>query len=137
MGQAPGSQEKRSAIWPAVLAAAALDSLAAGAWAVARPDDLFALIRLTPPRDAFLWPVLGMFSLAYGVCLLVAAARPRDLAGLAWLPALGRALACGVWLWLLGTDRVQAAPGPLGLLLAHDAGWLAVLLAFLYARRRG
>jgi hypothetical protein len=48
---------------------------------------------------------------------------------------VGRALGCGTWLWLLGTDRVQAAPGPLCLLLAHDAAWLALLLAFLLVRR--
>jgi hypothetical protein len=119
-----------------LLVVAALDSLLAGVWALAYPAGLFALLGMTPPRDAFLWQVLGGLSLAHALCLALAAWRPGDYAGLVLVPLIGRALQCGLWLWLLGTDRVLLPAGPLTGLLVHDAVWLPLFAAFLFAARR-
>ncbi len=114
---------------------AGLDSLALGCWSLARPGGLFALLDLTPPHDVFLWPALGGLNLAHAGFLALAARRPAE-AGFAWVTVIGRALQCGVWLFLLGTDRVRAAPLPLALLAGHEVVILAVLAAGLVAARR-
>jgi hypothetical protein len=115
--------------------AAGLDSLALGCWSLIWPGDLFVLLGLTPPRDSFLWPVLGGLNLAHAGFLALAARRPSE-AGFAWVAVIGRALQFGVWLFLLGTDRVRAAPLPLALLAGHEVVILAVLAAGLFAARR-
>jgi hypothetical protein len=114
---------------------AALDSLVATAWSLSRPNALFSLLDLTTPQDAFLWPVLGGLSLAHAAFLLVAARQKTD-AGFAWVAVIGRAVQCGLWLWLLGTDRVHAAPLPLALLVGHDAVILALVAAGIVLARR-
>jgi hypothetical protein len=122
-----------------LLVLAALDSLLAGAWAVAWPADragsLFALLNVEPPRDAFLWRGLGGLLLTHVVCLALAAWRPARWGGLALVPLIGRALQCGVWLWLRNTDRVHLPAGVLDGLLVHDVIWLPILAGFLYLAR--
>jgi hypothetical protein len=115
--------------------AASLDSLAFGAWPLARPGDLFAWLGVTAPQDAFLWPALGGLNLTHAAFLALAARRRAD-AGFAVVAAIGRAIQCGLWLWLLGTDRVAAAPLPLALLAGHDAVILALVVAGLVLARR-
>jgi hypothetical protein len=116
---------------------AGLDSLAAGAWAALRPADVFASFQLPPSPDSLLLArALGGLLVFQAGCLLLAARRPADCGGLVLLPLAGRLLQCGVWLWLLGTDRVSLPPAPLRLLLLHDAVWLPLFLAFLWARPR-
>jgi hypothetical protein len=120
-----------------LLLLAAADSLAAGAWAVGRPDALFDLLGTPATADArSLWRLLGVLLLGQGLCLIPAAWRPADCGGLVLVPLSGRLLLCGVWLWLLGTPRVSLPPGPLRGLLLHDAAWVPVFLGFLWARRR-
>jgi hypothetical protein len=114
---------------------AALDSLASAAWSLLRPGDLFALLDLATPQDAFLWPVLGGLSLAHAAFLVVAA-RKRTDAGFAWVAVVGRGLQCGLWLWLLGTERVHAAPLALALLAGHDAVILSLVAAGIVLARR-
>jgi hypothetical protein len=119
-----------------LLLLAAVDSAAAGAWALARPADLFALLGAAPARDGLLLGrVLGALTLGHVPCLVLGSARPPRWGGLVAVPLLGRALLAGVWLWLLGTDRVSLPHRPLLLLLAHDAFWAAGCAGFLLARR--
>jgi hypothetical protein len=118
-----------------LLLLAAADSLAAGAWAVLRPDALFALLETPAPQDAvFLWRVLGVLLFCQGLCLVPAARDPDGCGGLVIVPLSGRLLLCGVWLWLLGTSRLHLPAAPLGGLLLHDAAWPPVFLGFLWAR---
>lgn len=118
-----------------VLLLAALDSLATGLWAVVRPDALFELLEVSPGADArLLWRVLGVSLAIQGVFLVMAALRPADR-GLVLVPAAGRAVLSGVWLWLLGTDRVSMPTLPLKLLLLHDGVVLIVLVAVLLLSR--
>ncbi len=122
-----------------LLLLAAADSFAAGAWAVLRPDALFALLNMTPPASGdalFLWQALGVLLQCQGLCLVAAAWRPAARGGLVVVPLAGRLLLCAVWLWLLGASRVSLATTPLLGLLLHDAAWLPVFLGFLWARRR-
>jgi hypothetical protein len=130
---------------PPLLLAAALDSLLFGLWAALRPADLFRLLDVALPADAYclwqvhvgvlsrrvmssprvsdaflLWQLLGLLLLVHFVFLLLAALRPASLGGLALAPLLGRALQAGLWLWLLGTDRVSLPVTPLAVLLTHD-----------------
>jgi hypothetical protein len=116
-----------------VLAVAALDSLGMGVWASAFPDQLFTLLRLKPPTDAFLWPVLGLLYLANAVCLAGAAVWPADYGSLTLVPWVGRLLSCGMWLWLLGSTHIAPAHEPLWWLLGHDAFWLVLLTGILVA----
>jgi hypothetical protein len=121
----------------ALLLLAALDSLAAGAWAAARPAGLFDWLGAAPSPDALgLWRVLGVLLLGQALCLAAAAWRPADCGGLVLVPLAGRLLLCGAWLVLLGTDRVSLPPLPLRWLALHDALWVPVFLGFLRARRR-
>jgi hypothetical protein len=124
-----------------ILAVMALDSLALGVWAIARPGGLFTLLlpEVAPPHDAFLWKVLGYLSLANAGCLTIAAVWPVPFGGIALVPWVGRLLSCGMWLWLLATPVIAVAREPLWYLLGHDAcGLLAltVFLAFLYVLHR-
>jgi hypothetical protein len=142
-----------------LLWAAALDSLLFGLWAVLRPADLFGLLGVRLPDDPLslwqvhvgalsrqamssprvsdaylLWQLLGLLLLLHFVFLLLAALRPAARGGLALAPLLGRALLAGLWLWLLGTDRVSLPRAPLVVLLAHDAFVTAVLTGALFAK---
>ena len=128
-----------------LLLAAALDSLLFGLWAVLRPADLFRLLDVPLPADAYhlwqvhvgvlsrramssprvsdaflLWQLLGLLLLVHFIFLLLAALRPAARGGLALAALLGRALQAGLWLWLLGTDRVHLPVTPLAVLLTHD-----------------
>jgi len=47
------------------------------------------------------------------------------------------ALQAGLWLWLLGTDRVRLPVAPLAGLLAHDLIVAAALAGCLFFARRG
>jgi hypothetical protein len=118
---------------------AALDTTLAALWVVLRPSALLAFLELTPSRDALLLAqALGALMLGGQVpCLVLAAARPVTAGALALVPLTGRGLLVGLWLWLLGTDRVAVPGRPLGLLLAHDGLGLAVLGVFLAARVPG
>ena len=147
--------------WQMLLVLAAVDSTAAGAWALLRPDDLFRLLQCPPSADRLLLcRALGFLFLTHAPCLLLAAFRP-GFAGLTLLPLSGRLLSSGVWLWLLGACRMVAAQadpalhggpervwpwllgsgdlaavgGVLTALLLHDAVWPPLLAAFLAMRR--
>ncbi len=145
-----------------LLLVAALDSLLLGLWAVARPADLFRLLGVALPEnpvslwsvnlgvlsrqamfapgvhDAYLlWQLLGVLTLGHCALLLWAAARPGERAGLALVPLLGRSLQAGLWLWLLGTDRVRLPAGPLTFLLAQDLLIVALLAGLLFLAGRG
>jgi hypothetical protein len=122
----------------ALLLLAAADALAAGAWAVLWPAGLFDLLETAPSPDSLLcWRVLGAFTLGHVPCLALGAARPAVCGGLLLVPVFGRALEAGVWLWLLGSERILLPRRPLGLLLAHDLFWLAALAGVLLAWRGG
>jgi hypothetical protein len=145
-----------------LLLAAALDSLLFGLWAVLRPADLFRLLGVPLPDDAYhlwqahvgvlsreamrsprvsdaflLWQLLGLLVLVHFIFLLLAALHPGLRGGLALAPLLGRALQAGLWLWLLGTDRVSLPVTPLAALLAHDGIVTAALAGFLFLAQRG
>jgi hypothetical protein len=120
----------------ALLLLAAADALAAGGWAVLWPAGLFALLQTAPTHDSLLcWRVLGALTLGHVPCLVLGAARPAVYGGLLLVPLFGRALQAGVWLWLLGSERLPLPRRPLGLLLAHDLFWLAALAGLLLAWR--
>jgi hypothetical protein len=118
-----------------LLVLAALDTAALGGWAAARPGGLFALLGTDANADALLlWRLLGVLLLGQAGCLVWAARRPAD-GGVVLVPLSGRLLLCGVWLWLLGSDRVSMPVGPLWGLFAHDAAWAVVLLGVLVTGR--
>jgi hypothetical protein len=152
-------------LWRVLLAVAALDAFALGLFGVAHPGwpfenlgmeerhDSWAWQLLVPrgdppdgiptPRDAGLWQLLALLSLAHAGFLALAAWRPRSLGGLAVVPLIGHALGAALWLWALATTytfpqgRVPFPHRePLWLLAAHDAVWLPPLLAFLLVWRR-
>jgi hypothetical protein len=57
--------------------------------------------------------------------------RPAEWGALALAPLSGRLLGGGVWLFLLGTDRIDVPDGPLVILIVHDAVAAAILAASL------
>jgi hypothetical protein len=119
-----------------LLVLAAIDSFVTGVWATLRPAELFAFLQASETPDAvLLCRALGALWIFQGVCLLIAAVRPAEQGLLVLLPLSGRALLCGVWLWLMGTDRVKLPIDRLELLLVHDAVWLPVFGGFLVVRR--
>jgi hypothetical protein len=117
-----------------MLALAALDSAAAGGWAILQPEQGFAALDITPPQDKFLLPVLGALLLGQGLCLVGALLRPREWGGLVWVPLLGRLLFAGLWLWLLGAGRLPEQRAYL--LLAHEMLWIPGFAVFLAAQWR-
>jgi hypothetical protein len=122
-------------LWMGLLVVCALDTAVTGVWAVLRPGDLFALLQQPPDDDGFLLcRALGLLYVTQALFVILAAFRPR-CAGLALAPLLGRLLACGVWLWLMGSGRMPSAVAALLALLANDALWPPLLAAFLWARR--
>jgi hypothetical protein len=128
----PTRKESNPRLWKGLLTLAAVDAAVAGAWAVCRPTDLFALLQQAPSDDGLLLcRLLGLLYLTQAAFLLLAAFLPGR-AGLAWAPLLGRLLSCGLWLWLLGSARFGTT---VGVLLAHDAVWPPLLTAFLWTRR--
>ncbi len=123
-----------SLLWQIALVLAALDSAAAGAWALFRPGDLFGFLQYPSSDDRLLLcRALGLLLLTHAPCLLLAAFR-SGFAGLTLFPLSGRLLLSGLWLWLLGSGRAPAAGGALTVLLAHDAVWPPLLTAFLGTR---
>jgi hypothetical protein len=130
----------------AILAIASLDSFAYGVWAVCWPYDLFNRLELET-RDSvkwkvlgvgletmdhiLLWRVMGALFLAQALILAIAAWRPSDYGSLVVSSLIGRLLPLGMWLWLLGTERVQLRAAPLYLLAVHDGVWVLVFSVFL------
>jgi hypothetical protein len=120
-----------------MLGLAALDSIVVGAWAISRPSDVFLWLQLpelppgTPKDRLLLWSILGAISLVYALFLVILICWPDRLGPLA-LPALvGRLIGCGVWLFAMGTDRVDLPKRPCLILAGHDLFWVLVLAAFL------
>jgi hypothetical protein len=119
-----------------LLILAALDSLAAGTWAILDAPALFAWLHAPPTRDGLrLCRVLGVLTLTHAPCLVLGALRPRQWGGLVVVPLVGRAVLAGVWLWLLNADRVHPSPEALRWLLVHDAAWLPFFAVFLVVAR--
>ena len=120
----------------AMLGFAALDSAASGGWAMLWPEQIFALLQIEAPTDAFLLRGLGVLLILNAMCLIAAAARPATWGGLVWVPLLGRFLNGGIWLWLLAAKCDDALQPALFLLLAHEALWLPGFVVFLIRRLR-
>jgi hypothetical protein len=116
-----------------LLTLAALDSFAWGGWAVLRPADLFAWLHTTPPADVVLWQLLGLLTIMQSCCLLAVVARPEGLGTLVLVPLVGRLLAAGTWLWLLGADRVHLPATALHALALHDGLWVPLFAGFFLA----
>jgi hypothetical protein len=129
-----------------LLVLACVDSLAYGIWAVFWPDDLFRRLEL-PARGPItwkllgigletadhilLWRVLGALILAQALILALVAWRPSAWGGLVMMALIGRLLPLGMWLWLLGTERVELRAAPLRCLAVHDGVWVLVFTAYL------
>jgi hypothetical protein len=127
--------------WRFLLLLAAVDTLAVGFWAVLRPADLFGFLQMAlpppdvlPPDRPLLWRMLGVLALAHAGFLAILVWRPEPCGPLVLVPLIGRAAQAGLWLWVCGTDRLQW-PSPVRplALAAHDAVWLPLLAAFLFA----
>jgi hypothetical protein len=129
-----------------VLLLAAVDSLAFGLWAYFQPHGLFNWLQFTTHEpieskflgagfesadEVLLWRVLGLFFLAHALLLILAAWRPLSLGSLVYVPLIGRALMLGLWLWLLGSDRIERSAAALRWLAAHDLAVLIVVAVFL------
>jgi len=142
----PTARSQPFGLWLRLLfAAAALDCFGIGLWAVAQPRGVFELLQLPalpepqdvsnplkPPRDRlFLWQLLGQLSLVHGALLIALLYRPREYGGLVAVPLIGRTLQTGLWLWLLGSERVTPRVEPLIGLAVHDTIWLLVFAGFL------
>jgi hypothetical protein len=118
-----------------LLLLAALDSAAMGAVALISPSLLFHFLQIPSNNDGLLLcRLLGVLFLAHGPFLFLAARQPRVYGGLTLAPLFGRILSCGVWLWLLGSERTTADHTALLILLIHDAVWLPIFLGFLWNR---
>jgi hypothetical protein len=103
---------------------------------VRSPESLFAFLEVPGSEDGLrLCRGLGWLLLAQGATLVAAALWPTSQGALVLFPLSGRALLCGVWLWLLGAQRIALPPEPLLVLLLHDAMWLPVFVVFLFFRR--
>jgi hypothetical protein len=121
-----------------ILVIAALESLLQGAWALFYPEGLLSLLAARQAPDALLLErALGLLIWAHVPCLALAAVRPMVWGDLVLVPLVGRALTAGLWLWLLGTDRVELATQPLILLAGHDLLWVALFIGFLCWGPRG
>jgi hypothetical protein len=118
----------------AMLAMAALDSVAAGSWALFWPDQVFALLQEPPPQDAFLLSALGALLIGQGLCLGAALLRTEAWGGFVWVAVLGRLILACVWLWLLGAMRIPRQPALL--LIVHAVVWLPGFAVFLALHRR-
>ena len=124
-------------VWKGLILLAALDSVVAGGWAVARPADLFTLFQQPPNGDGLLLcRLLGVLYLCHALFLVLVARRPATFGGMVLVPLLGRLGLCGVWLWLLASGRMPTASNALLALLAHDAVWPPVFAGFLWSCRR-
>src|SRR5712692_3010478 len=129
-----------------LLVLAWVDSLAYGIWAVCWPDDLFRRLD-SPVRDPIawkllgigletadhilLWRVFGTLIVAQALILALVALRPNAWGGLVATVLIGRLLPLGMWLWLLGTERVDLRAAPLQCLAVHDGVWVLVFTVFL------
>jgi hypothetical protein len=137
---------KYERLFRVLLALAAVDGLAYGLWALYWPEDLFDRLEL-PERapiawkllgfgfetadHILLWRVLGALFLAQALILALVAWRPNAWAGLVVTVLIGRLLPLGMWLWLLGTERLELRAAPLQGLAVHDGVWVVVFTAFL------
>jgi hypothetical protein len=137
MGQAARIELPAVTVFRVLLGLVALDGIAFGLWALLRPGDLFQWFQLPDlpadgPRDRLLlWTLLGGLNVTQAALTALAAWRPVEWGSLALAPLIGRLLGCGVWLFLLGTDRIDVPDGPLVILTLHDAVGAAILAAFL------
>ena len=130
---APAGRLPGRLLYRVLFVLAALDSFAWGCWAVLRPADLFAWLQTSMPRDVVLWQLLGLLTIIQGAFLVAVAARPESLGPLVLVPLVGRLLAAGTWLWLLGTDRVHLPAATLLVLLIHDGLWVPLFAWFFFA----
>jgi hypothetical protein len=142
--------KQRPVLATILLVAVAVDTLVYGGWAVAAPDDLLARLDVAGPTvkwkflgkeretsdPRLLWRAMGVLFLAQAAILAIAAWRPGALGALVFAPLLGRLLPLGVWLWLLGQQRVQLSTTTLWLLIIHDGLCVLLLTAFLLGSRR-
>jgi hypothetical protein len=120
------------ALSKALLLLAALDSAAMGAVALIYPSLLFHFLQIPSNNDGLLLcRLLGVLFLAHGPFLFLAARQPAVYGGLTLAPLFGRMLSCGVWLWLLVSERTHADHAALLVLLVHDAVWLPIFAGFL------
>jgi hypothetical protein len=125
-----------------VLLLAAVDCLVYGLWASLRPEGVFEWLQcgthkaiswklfkaqIESADEVLLWRTVGVLILAHAVLVVLAGWRPRSLVSLVWVPLIGRGLMLGLWLWLLGSDRVEMARLPLWVLAGHE---VAVLVLF-------
>ncbi len=130
----------------AVLLLTAVDCLVYGLWALFRPEGVFEWLqfatheaiswklfkaRIESADEVLLWRAVGVLLLAHAVLVLLAAWRPRFFGSLVWVPLIGRGLLLGLWLWLLGSDRVDVARAVLWALAGHDGSVLILLGAVL------
>jgi hypothetical protein len=142
----PRGRLRYERLFKVVLAVASLDSVTYGLWAVCWPDDLFNRLDLAA-RDPvkwkllgvaletadhiLLWRVLGVLFLSQALILAIAAWKPSAYGALVLSALIGRALSLGMWLWLLGTERVQLRAAPLYGLAVHDGVWALMFTVFL------
>jgi hypothetical protein len=125
-----------------VLLLAAVDCLVYGLCALFRPEGVFEWLQFGTHKaiswklfkaqiesadEVLLWRIVGVLLLAHAVLGFLAAWRPRSLVSLVWVPLIGRGLLLGLWLWLLGSERVELAMNALWVLMGHDG---AVLILF-------
>ena len=137
---------KLQRLFQIVLLIGAADSLACGLWAWFQPEKLFDWLQFTmhapietklpgvkfeSADEVLLWRALGVIFLAHSVLLVLAAWRPRRLGSLVYVPLIGRALLLGLWLWLLGSDRIELSSAALRWLAAHEGVWIVFFVAFL------
>ena len=78
-----------------------------------------------------------MVYLAHAPFLILAVRQPRVYGGLPLAPFIGRMLSCGVWLWLLGSERTTANHAALLGLLVHDGVWLPIFIYWLLGQVGG
>jgi hypothetical protein len=120
-----------------LLLLAALDSAVMGALALIVPSLLFHFLQIPNNNDGLLLcRLLGVLFLAHCPFLFLAARQPRVSGGLTLAPLFGRMLSCGVWLWLLNSDRTPADHATPLVLLIHDAVWLPIFAGFLWHRSK-
>lgn len=126
------------AISKVLLVVAALDSAATGALALVYPSLLFYFLQISTNADGLLLcRLLGLVYLAHAPFLILAVRQPGVYGGLPLAPFIGRMLSCGVWLWLLGSERTTANHAALLVLLVHDGVWLPIFIHWLLGQFGG
>lgn len=117
-----------------VLRAAGVYNLVWGSWVVLRPEDLFVMTSIAPPRYLGIWQCVGMIVGVYGIGYLAAASSPLRHWPIVLVGLLGKIFGpLGFLSGLLSPQAEGALPVSWGItLITNDLVWWIPFTAILY-----